>query len=176
MDSINLNSFCSTDPERPYLHKPWSVGKFSYATNGHIAIKVPRRDDVPENDKAPDLQGTLDKIDWSQPFAPAPAFDVPLGWMTECTRCDGRGTEHDCPDCACGCVKCRGTGQVSDDENQTIGMDGVALALRYARIIFALPGLMLPVEVKPTDPVPFKCDGGEGAWMPMRGAPDIEIR
>ncbi len=45
---IDLKPFCGDNDIRYYLNEPFSEGEFTYATNGHILIRVPRRDDVPE--------------------------------------------------------------------------------------------------------------------------------
>ena len=49
-DQINLEIFC--DPSHPGLARPFSIDAWSYATNGHILVRVPRRDDVTENPAA----------------------------------------------------------------------------------------------------------------------------
>ena len=48
MSDIDLQQFCSKDDTRPYICKPFSFGEFSYATNGHIIVRVARRADVEE--------------------------------------------------------------------------------------------------------------------------------
>lgn len=35
---IDLQKYCGDDPFRPYLHKPFSHGSFTYATNGHTVL------------------------------------------------------------------------------------------------------------------------------------------
>lgn len=53
--SLDLNQFCdptSREPGRD-LSVPFSLNEHTYATNGHICVRVPRRPDVPENNKAP---------------------------------------------------------------------------------------------------------------------------
>lgn len=62
MAEIDLSHFCYTEDDRSYLKQPWSRGDFTYATNGHIMVRVPRRSDVPENDKAPDADRVLTKV------------------------------------------------------------------------------------------------------------------
>jgi hypothetical protein len=51
---INLRSFCARKSDcRYYLHQPWSRGNYTYATDGHIAVRIPRRQDVLDNKDAP---------------------------------------------------------------------------------------------------------------------------
>lgn len=42
----DLTPFCS--PDRPELNRPFSDGPFSYATNGHVLLRVPRLAGVPD--------------------------------------------------------------------------------------------------------------------------------
>ena len=41
--TIDLQPFCGEDHDRWYLMKPLSFGDYTYATNGHIVIRVTRR-------------------------------------------------------------------------------------------------------------------------------------
>jgi hypothetical protein len=50
----DMKPFCSTDEIRPYLHNPFSRGDYSYATNGHIIVRVRKVAEISENDQAPD--------------------------------------------------------------------------------------------------------------------------
>jgi hypothetical protein len=53
--SVDLDLFC--DPERRNLAVPFSLNRHTYATNGHIIVRVPRRPDIPENKEAPNPEG-----------------------------------------------------------------------------------------------------------------------
>lgn len=55
----DLQQFCSKEQFRFSLHKPFSFGPFSYATDGIMAVRVPRRDDVPEAKHAKIPQAAL---------------------------------------------------------------------------------------------------------------------
>lgn len=165
---IDLQKFCSTEPTRYYLHSPWSRGEFTYATNGTILARVPRRDDVAEQPRAPDCETKiLMVLDFAQEFAPVPEFSLPTEGSISCEDCYGRGTDHDCPGCQCVCDWCNGLGATSDDPGKTISLDGAMFALKYARIIFPLPGILMPAKCVPALPCPIKFDGGIGCWMPM---------
>lgn len=59
MGDIDLSHFCYTEDDRHNLKRPWSRGDFSYATNGHIMVRVPRRQDLAVNDAAPDVEGRI---------------------------------------------------------------------------------------------------------------------
>lgn len=163
---VNLQQFCSTDPERPYLDRPWSRGEFTYATNGHILARVPRVADIEERSEAPDATKVTNKVDFAVRFDLVALVDLPPSEMMECVACDGRGTEHDCESCECICLSCSGAAEVPDDIDKSVGIHDVPFAMTYARKIFALPGLALPIDVLNNEPMPFKFDGGEGVWMP----------
>lgn len=166
MELIDLKSFCSTDKARPNLHRPWSRGDWTWATNGHILVRVPRRDDVAENDRAPDASKILAAFDASK-LAPRAPIELPAVTMVECDDCSGEGCGiHSCPDCHCKCVTCRGTGKVSNDRHVSIDFCGGVFALRYVRQIMALPGLRLPAgHPDKRAPLLFSFDGGVGAVM-----------
>jgi hypothetical protein len=55
--SVDLNLFC--DPERRNLSVPFSLNGHTYASNGHIIVRVPRRPDIPENKEAPNAEKLL---------------------------------------------------------------------------------------------------------------------
>jgi hypothetical protein len=166
---VDLHPFCGSDEIRPYLMKPFSFGDFSYATNGHILVRVPKREGVEPPDKKfnPDKPlADLEKASFTAPIfklPPQPAAD------TECEACDGRGYEHDCPHCECTCHACAGTGSQAAEGNYSTSYEGVNFALRYVRKMLALPGIEI---AKPRDkeaPLLFRFEGGVGAVMPLRG-------
>ena len=123
MIDIDLKPFCSTEEYRSYLCQPFSLGDWTYASNGHIGIRVPRRADVPENDKAPasieDLFANAGKFAFH-------ALDVSnlgeerkikcttcrgLGYGEKCKRCNGEGHHDcDCEHCVENCIDCDGDG------------------------------------------------------------------
>ncbi len=51
---IDLTPFCaSPEANRCQIERPWSRGKWTYATDGKIVIRIPRDPGVPENKLAP---------------------------------------------------------------------------------------------------------------------------
>lgn len=122
-DTIDITRFAARDTERTHLSQPWSVGEWSVATNGHILIRVPRRDDIPENNKAPDLSKLLAQAAPQIDMAPIPDFPMPETkvcrqcrgnkMMTSCQECSGNGYKT-CPTCdhTSDCDDCDGTGQI----------------------------------------------------------------
>lgn len=166
---LDLQKFCSTDPTRPYLEKPFSHGSFTYATNEHIMVRLPRQDGIPEQTK---------EAKWDAPFkgfedatfspkkVKLPPSPVQQG---DCEECEGRGTDHACPNCQCTCDACNGSGKGIAEKSVSTSIRGVTVALRYARMMLALPGIEIADMPKPREPMLFRFDGGIGALMPTNG-------
>lgn len=113
---IDLNKFCVAKDTRTQIESPWSVGEHSYATNGHILVRLPRSPEIVRED-GPDLAKIYATVDAAAPLFPLPAFTAPpagecepcngSGWVVVCRRCHGDGswecdecgTEVDCDDC-----------------------------------------------------------------------------
>lgn len=174
---IDLKKFCGTEETRPYLHNPFSRGDFTYATNGRIMVRVPRQDGVPDVEM-PDGR----KLDVEKPFheaGPRPESMMPLHLKLpettteECEECEGRGFEHDCPDCECPCTECDGSGQAEKDIS--VSIRGAIFDAKYIRLIQSLPNARFVVVPSPEGPTWFAFDGGEGLLMPMRRPFDERI-
>lgn len=166
---IDLQPFCGTDETCPYLMKPFSFGDFSYATGGHIIVRVPKREGVEPPDKKFNADKPLEGLDQAS-FA-RPAFKLPPqpSEEDECEDCDGRGYEHDCPHCECVCRACAGTGNQAAEGKLTTTFAGITFALRYVRKMLSLPGIEIATPRASEGPLLFRFDGGVGALMPMRG-------
>jgi hypothetical protein len=166
---IDLRPFCSTSSFRRALMNPFSAGEHTYATNGHIAIRVSRRVDVPEVDDAPDL-GKLFKenTDTFIPWRSLRKFARPEATGTECSVCHGRGRAHDCPDCTCTCAECDGTGLEYNDISMFIGEH--LFNVKYVWMLVNLPETEVPESFAKDryDPMPFRFTGGEGLLMGVR--------
>lgn len=125
---IDLMRFTYAD--RDLLAKPWSRGPYSYATNGHVAVRIARRDEIDELPVAPDVQGLMDRNVLIGPLVeidPALALPSPagstvepcetcagVGYTAKCHECRGKG-EIDCPHCGqdMTCKPCSGTGEIA---------------------------------------------------------------
>lgn len=169
-----LRSFCTGNERRPITCRPWSVGEYSYATDGTIIVRVRRLDDVPPPDD-PKIEKTAARIDeWigklaSAALAPVPRVEIPAGKSWRCDKCDGRGTEHDCPDCLCECDDCDGSG--SCHQPVMVAWRGTHICRSKWRLIAALPDSKIAASppLPPIyDHVAFAFDGGVGIVMPMR--------
>ena len=161
---IDLKPFCSTDEERPYLHQPWSLEKYTYATNGHIIVRVARRPDVPENLRAPNNVSGLFAAFNKNEFRSLRIVALPVVEEVFCAHCHGRGRE---------CVVCKGTGISSSPLHASVKIGNAFAAVIYARMLSELPGIEVSVETHDRpDPIPFRFDGGDGLLMGRSCAAD----
>ena len=167
---IDLSVFCS-GPDRPIFMTPWTRDGYTYATDGRVLVRVPRRDDVPSNDKAPDvaMRYAFEKPveDPAEiPALPPPEFE-PCPWDEE----DG----EECADCteASNCTGWKEGGIVRKRVEVTVG--GVLYADRYIELIKELPGLKFyPAPYNQENwknAAYFTFDGGEGLLMPLKDRP-----
>jgi hypothetical protein len=165
---LDLDQFCCVEDDQRFaaLGQPWSAGEYTYATNGHILVRVPRRPDAPENDLAPsDKAEAVIGKGYGGEFFPVPPVQLPPATEEKCPECGGRGTEHDCPDCECDCKGCDGAGAVQDRSWVEVGE--AFFATGYVRRILGLPGLEISLSPTAKDPLSFKFDGGIGLLMPV---------
>lgn len=162
---IDLKKFCSNRNKRCAV--PWSRGDYTFATNEHIIVRVPRLSDIPEKEEAPDAL-----ILWKTVLIsgdPVLIPDLPSPIMVRCEDCLGE------PRVAIAeCEECNGTGMVRDIQNSEVG--GMFFADQYLELIKELPDYKFyPVKYDfPTGgsfrvgPSPFTFDGGDGLLLPVR--------
>jgi hypothetical protein len=191
---MNLQPFCH--PNRAYgsLSTPFSRGEHTYATDGHLIVRVPRLADVFERDNTP----RVDHLGWNhaelEDWANPPEIDQAT--LKLCSVCKGSGKTNICPECdgdgeviaeshmreyevvckTCGgdgkiaggedvCDHCLGNGK--DIDNPVPWRGGHVSGQLLARLS-TLPGLQLSRYGEPTEVIRFKFDGGDGLVMPMR--------
>src|SRR5882724_4272781 len=114
---LDLQQFCSMDECRYYRLKPFSCDGFTWATNGHVAVRVELRPDVPSPEREINIKKLFERVNDVKFFKPS--FDLPPASTNkaECRSCNGRGFEHDFPDCECECEECGGSGTGDNAEN-----------------------------------------------------------
>jgi hypothetical protein len=108
-----LKNFCATGDIRYYLNAPFSLGEWTYACNGFLAVRIPRVDTVAEVEVPKNMLKSLSELfakefsDW----VPVPA--VTIRPDVNCEMCHGTaelecnlGHTHDCD-------ACEGTGKES---------------------------------------------------------------
>jgi hypothetical protein len=191
----DLQKFCATyDGTGRSIDKPWSRNVYTFATNGHVVIRIKRLDDVPENPKAP---GTFNL--WPKripPFVEIP--DLPEQEFESCKECGGAGKISICPECdgdcvvtfknkyneyECDCESCGGSGkakghdQICDECDgsgnfpliKTIKVGNCFFSNHYLALIKELPGLKFaPHETDQIAAAYFSFDDGDGLLMPIR--------
>jgi hypothetical protein len=162
---IDLQLLC--DRSRPNIATPWSAGDWSYACDGKVAVRVPRRANVAERDDAP----TGSVFIWFTPLTPGellplPRVEVPEPVWRTCRDCDGRGCEHDCPECGCECGSCGGVGKLANQVVMATG--GFDLSGRTWRVLQALPDVRLAAGITKYGHIRFTFAGGDGLASPLR--------
>lgn len=195
MNKEILQKFCS--PDNSMMNVPFSFGAHTYATNGHIIVRVPKLPDAEEgsflNEKAammfdaiPDLSGMVELPELSDEEAETCRVCGGTGKTEVCPECNGEGAftfstnfnDYECECLSCNgqgevkgrgqtCGTCYGTGKKPEWKRISIGSSGFATC--YLRLMRDnLPG----VKILPNEPVNacyFQFDGGDGFLMPMLG-------
>lgn len=99
--ATDLLSFCSSDRCRSYLTTPFVIGdgEFTYATNGHMAVRIPGRwTEVDQFKNVPSIVEIFEAVEDRvyRPFEIVTAEDVDLA---RCQVCKGRRYVIDCETC-----------------------------------------------------------------------------
>ena len=190
MDRIDIQQFCSkSDVGRRYsISRPWRVGKWCYATNGHICVRVAAIDTDQEQPTAPDAARILE-LHPSPTYAPLRVKLPPIETVG-CDLCYKRGfywenededgePDRKNPGAKIVCEDCAGHGRV--EKQTSISISGVLFAAKYIAQIAALPDAEFPTNPLPTKsyadihPCPFRFTGGIGALMPMTGEGEAHL-
>jgi hypothetical protein len=172
MSEVDLTWFCGKDDCRVYLNAPFSLGAFTYATDGHIIVRVARVDGVADIE-AENMKRQLPTMFPERPTTPVVAIpDVPAMIEGECSCCRGEGIhEIECHRETYDCKECDGTGRLMVEPGESryprIAVSNTWFAPKYLRLLKTLPN----VELHPNEQLPayFGFDGGDGLLMPMRG-------
>lgn len=163
-----LRMFCAKEHEiRPALHNPFSKDGYTWATNGHMMIRVDLMDEIAEHPTAPNVTKVFnDAFDGSNMRKLNHEGFSYEEMETECTACDGRGTEHDCPDCTCECEYCNGSGVCVQKTSVYVGK--ALFNASYIKTLLSLPNIVVQSDPDPMKPMPFSFDGGCGLLLPLR--------
>lgn len=192
MSAEILDQFVAKNDIREFLRTPFNGKAFTYATNGAMAVRMPRIEGFPDNDKIPDSLDRYFERTAKQEFVKLESIpDVAhqecefcggSGRMTICSECNGDGDVecdlghyHECRACngkgrvhgnGSECDECEGKGKVAELTRMIIGKTHVDA--RYAEVINALPAVEFALQDDPDGPVYFRFNGGEGLLMPLR--------
>lgn len=167
---IDLTPFCGKDDDRWYLNAPFSEGEFTYATNGHILIRVARRDDITSEPEQ--MMNRCAKLfAEAAPTPPIAIPEIPPIVEGDCDCCNGAGShERECGTGDYDCDDCAGTGRVMKEPGDSwypqIDVGDAAFAPNYLRLIKSLPN----VQFMPNGQhgAHFTFDGGDGLLMPIK--------
>ena len=188
-----LKKFVSQNDPREYMRSPFNRGEWTYATNWHIAVRVPKIDGIATlaEKHIPELEGLFKRTRSDNAFVALP----PLPPLEKCLMCNGTGTAYECPDCdgegefehgthSYCCKECNGSGQVeygSTDVSACWHCGGTGVArykpvkvggshfdLFYLHLIKGLPVAKFAPGAGRMDMARFVFDGGEGILMPMK--------
>lgn len=180
---MNLQPFCATknDP-REWLRAPFTQGEFTFACNGHIAVRVDKCCDTPNVSNIAKLFDGYETYECS-PFiirlpAPKKCQRCSNGRVRECPGCEGngyfdyRGYDYNCQECGARgtllggddiCILCDGTGL---DEDRPIMYRDICIGVCYARLILTLPNIQVAASrIIQSLALPFRFDGGYGLLM-----------
>jgi hypothetical protein len=124
-----IRMFCDTTGYSSVLQNPFNIDGFTYATNGHFAIKIPAIEEYAGFEKLDSVSGL--SFCESTPvnlFTTLPALLDGVIINVKCNLCNGTGKNKTCSDCNgdgevywesyCGheyeaeCKECDGTGKV----------------------------------------------------------------
>jgi hypothetical protein len=180
--TVDLQLFCGANEIlRSWMMEPFSIGEWTYATNGHIAVRVTRRPDVPENADATDPGQKIFAKTIGIECAHSIGLELPPERQETCSKCDGDGEDGFISECE----DCDGRGYTSSDDDLSVEVRGAPFAAHYMRMIFALPNVKIsdPITFAFENPIhghgsmlAFSFDGGEGRLMGLKKPYRIHIR
>lgn len=192
MTKEDLQKFCERDHCK--LSEPFSYGQYTYASNGHIMVRVARLSDVPERDDVATMMEKIDKI-FLLPIvqlAHFPLPDFPAPEKHPCKECRGKGKDYTCPECdgdgeiewdtdyhsySAECKQCHGERTINEicpmcDGNgfyykpESFQIGDQLYDKRYLAMIRDLPDSVFVPGSNTKEPGHFTFAGGDGVVMP----------
>ena len=162
---IDLQPFCGRDAPQAWLERPVSRGNWTWATDGHILVRVPRRPEISENPDAAHVEHIWSKGACTVWRAPLPCM-LPAHRTEDCPRCAGTGRERDCLDGTSPCGRCDGSGVIEFAAPVAVGAG--LIHLRHAHLIVSLPAVEIGWESDACERLRFRCAGAEGIVSALR--------
>lgn len=192
---IDLQQFCSVADFNDLFEAPFNIGKYTFATNRHIIVRVPLIKKYVELESslssdsilriiqsAETATDLIPLVDWEKPELKECEDCGGTGRVDKCVECNGYGETQNhniepCEKCDTSgvvpgnekdCPYCKGKGKKYPFFKPCLIGNGIYAAAEYIALIKALPNPHIGVSGKPDDAIPFKFTGGIGLLMPMR--------
>jgi hypothetical protein len=127
---------------------PFSDGDWTYATDGQICVRVPRRPDVPDRKWPQPNAGPLFIGHGEMRMRPIDVSELPPENREECPYCR--------------------RGYITNHDDLSVEVNGAAFAARYISMLNNLPNVRIS-EALSEHTLSFLFDGGEGLIMSLRG-------
>jgi hypothetical protein len=171
---VDLQVFCAEDfsvgTHKFDITRPFSLGGYTYYTNAHLAVRVPRESDVPEIEAPPKIEACFvrdfDPLASRRPLKnPVPSAPV---IKEMCASCLGSKWAHFCPSCQCKCEGCDGKGWREESPEQSLTIGKRKFGAIYVRRILTLPPPVMWDDNDKGDAIGFTFDGGDGLLMKLR--------
>lgn len=164
---VDLKLFSGPSDGLRYDLTPFSRGDFTFATDGHVLVRIPRVAEVQERVTAPKIPEQWFDQSEVKEWLPIPELPSPSE-PADCPTCHG-GDEppHDCPECACKCDDCDGTGkEIPKPVGVIVGTRKLSETILTR--MKTLPGpVFLQSDGDKHSQCKFKFEGGLGCLMPM---------
>lgn len=148
---IDLKQFCGKGDYREILNAPFSDSEFTYASNGHIIVRVPRRSDIEPLSGGSFLPSAQKKFGENKPGELIAIPTLPPLKMIPCDEC-----EHGCAYCENGFVP----------KMQWVELGDTQFMNHYLHLVVSLPNALISPNGK--NAAPFTFDGGDGLLMPCK--------
>lgn len=193
-----LESFCSVDKCRTVLTKPFNVNGHTYATNGHICVKIAEREEYSENEPINNIEKSMN---YPTHFDQKHFINIDekelKKQIVKCEDCEGHGNFKCCPECDGNgtvfwesprgyqyddiCGMCNGghtkidlTCDSCDGKGWSFGRSRFKIGSKYvsSESLYLITQLddyyIAPDAVEQLQAIPFKFNGGIGIIMPLR--------
>jgi len=97
LTAIDLTRFCNKNDIRIPLQQPWSDDQYSYATDGHILVRIQRIPEITNTDGVSLEHLPLDHDEMAE-WHSLPS-EIPNDQRVPCKVCKGSGRITECNDC-----------------------------------------------------------------------------
>lgn len=174
---VDLKQFCSTEEHRVRIQAPWSSGEYTYATDGHIGLRVPRRAAVTRED-GPNLAEVFARAEARRrgEFQSIGIGEFPVYAQIACRSCAGTkmvecrccGNESDCEDCD-------GTGLEWPSHPTAEIAPGRFFSTVLLQKMLSLPCVLVSLPEDPSEALLFNFDGGDGLLMPASRPAEVNV-